>query len=273
MLARRFWATVALASTALFTHAPATAEVPPGLAMTTTKESGCVEINVPRASPLTVLRTLVPTRYTLLVPNPTGAPSAGQVVITTYTCDQVLVDGHPSTDAEPTTVVIGSAGISQRDGAPDSGQYILWYGTDNPVLFAMYQRLGLPVSLLPRPSTEFALGDVTSNLHWTVTGDGLDYDLEAIGTESATTATSTSHWFYDGPRGDLELAFSNAFRVSSSQIIADFSQLQRLPLLSRPTLVCIPGAVPAPTCPDATSGVSFANSYARGSWTSEMTLD
>jgi hypothetical protein len=274
MLSRRFWVTLALASAALIIPSSATAKVPPGLESTTTDESGCVEIGVLRAGSLTALRTVVPTRYTLLVPNP-NAPNAGRVIVTTYTCDQVLVDDHSTADAaQPTTVVIGSASITHRGGDPISGQYILWYATDNPVLFAKYQRLGLPVSLLRHQDAQISLGDVTSNLHWTIAGDGLDYDLSAIGTETATTTRSTSRWFYDGPRGDLELTFTNTFGVSSAQIIADFSQLQPLvPLLPNETLSCIPAARPSPTCPPAASGVTFPGSYARGSWTSDMTLN
>jgi hypothetical protein len=276
MLTTRLWGALALASAALALPSPATAEqVPPGLAATTTSETGCKEIVVARAARTTSLRPLVPTRYSLNPVNPAN-PIASRTNVTTYTCDSVAVDGAPAVGAQPTTVVIGSASITARDGAATPGSYILWYGTDNPVLFAKYQRLGFPVSRI-QPNTEFSLGETTSRLHWDIAGEGLDYRLDAVGTEATTqNVPSGSNFYYDSPRGDLHWVFTNDARTSNSVINADFSQLQPLapPFLAQDNLQCVPASLPPCALPTVEApGAPFTGNYLRGSWTSELTLE
>jgi hypothetical protein len=271
MLTRMFWATLLLVA-ALAVSAPATAADPPGRATTTTAESGCVELIVARAGLITAVRELVPDRYTLSTLN----ANATRMNLTTYTCERIDLGGAPATDgAQPTTVVIGSAPITARDGVPTPGSYLLFYGTDNPVLFSQYQRLGLPVSFIPHTSSELDLGDVSSTLEWTLAGNGFDYHLKAVGDAAAVTLTgTTANFFYDGRHGDLRLRFANDdLRQSGSRITADLSQLEPLvPLLAQPGLACIPMGIPPCQLQDPPSTL-FAPSYLRGSWTSTLAFE
>jgi hypothetical protein len=180
------------------------------------------------------------------------------------------VDGAPAVGTQPTTVVIGSAVIKARDEVPTSGQYLLWYATDNPVLWAKYQRLGFPVSRI-QPDTEFSLEETTNpRWHWNIAGAGLDYRLDAIGnTSTQSPAAPSGNFYFDGPRGDLHLAFTNTATVSPATINADFTQLQ--PFQALPTgdqFLCIPAKTPP--CSEDARGAGF--NIVRGSWTSDLTL-
>jgi hypothetical protein len=268
MLTKRFWAALALAAAALALPAPATADpeqIPPGLESTTTSETGCKEVNIQRASLISQVDPLVPDRYDLFRLSAIGT----RVIITTYTCDEIVVNGAPAVGTQPTTVVIGAVQITGRDDKAATGQYILWYGTDNPVLFAHYQRLGLPVSRI-HPTIDFSLGETTSDLHWKIAGAGLDYRLDAVGTESTNVTEFPANFYYDGPRGDLHWLFDNTAAVSTASVNADFTQLQPVqnPFLVNSQMICIP--TKAPPCDRAATGTSFQ--YARGSWISNLTL-
>jgi hypothetical protein len=242
----------------LATTAPATAEDLPSTAVVTTDEQDCRETNIARAVLTSELDPLVPDRYTLLRITPT----ASRFFVTTYTCSQVSVDGQPAVGHDkPTTVTIGSAVVTHRDGQqlPSQQQYIVWYGTDNPVLFAKLQQTGLPVSFLPQSSATITSDGATSTLEWAIRGAGLDYDERTVGTEpTAAPQASTSTWWHDGPKGDLRITYNNLSAASSAVINADFRSNELLSqIIALPNLLQI-------------NGVAFG--YIRGSWTSQVSF-
>lgn len=222
-------------------------------------EQDCSETNVSRAVLTTGLDPLVPDRYTLARITPT----ASSLVVTTYTCNQVSVDGQPVVGQDKTTTVtIGSATVTHRDGQPlpsTDQQYVLWYGTDNPVQFAKLQQTGLPVYFLPKSSVD--TGTVGSNItiDWAIRGAGLDYDMLVTATQPvAAPVNRTTVWWYDGPQGDLQMTYDNVRTTSTAKIVADFTAndvlsdiivLPRLLILDNPT-------------------VTFT--FIRGSWTSQV---
>jgi hypothetical protein len=151
---------------------------------------------------------------------------------------------------------IGSAAITARDGAPTTGFYVLWYATDNPVLFAKMQQTGMPVAFLPRSDCTVEAGPVTCNLNWAIRGAG----LRASCTQSAPSRRpprppSALSWYHDGPFGDLRITFHNEMRpVSTAAVTADFTRNEVLqPMLVSPAVIT---GVPSP--------------YLRGTWTSEL---
>ena len=242
----------------LTTTAPAAAEDLPSTAEVTTDEQDCHETNIARAVLTSELDPLVPDRYTLVQ----VGPIASRFFVTTYTCSQVSVDGQPVVGhAKPTTVTIGSAAVLTRDGQPlpSQQQYIVWYGTDNPVLFAKLQQTGLPVSFLPGSSTTITSAGATTTVEWAIRGAGLDYDEKAVGTEPATAPqASTSTWWHDGPKGDLRITYTNLLAASSAVITADFRSNELLSqIIALPNLLQI-------------NGVPFG--YIRGSWTSQVSF-
>jgi hypothetical protein len=259
-------AVLGLAATALAvaTTSPAAAEDPTSssAAAVTTDEQDCHETNIARAVTTASLRPLVPSRYDLLTPNP-AVNTTGRITVFTYTCFGVSVDGQPVVGRnKPTTVTIGTAAVRTRDGLPlasNEQQYILWYGTDNPVLFAKLQQTGLPVSFLPHSSATITSDGATSTVEWAIRGAGLDYDETAVGTEpTAAPAASTTIWWHDGPEGDLRITYDNELAVSAAIITADFRSNELLShIIALPNLLQI-------------NGVPFV--YIRGSWTSQVSF-
>ena len=238
---------------------PADANEVPSAAAVTTGEQDCRETNVTRAVLTSGLDPLVPDRYRLLQITAT----ASRFIVTTVTCSQVSVDGQPVVGHDkPTTVTIGSGVVTHRDGVQlptTQQQYIVWYGTDNPVLFAKLQQTGLPVSFLHGSSATASSDGGTTTVEWAIRGAGLDYVQEAVATEPVTEPVSfISTWWHDGPKGDLRITYNNVLARSTAAVTADFTGNELLSeIIALPTLLKI-------------NGVSFG--YARGSWTGEVSF-
>lgn len=225
MRTRRIIAALGIAAAALAIQAPAPAAIvdpvtpsPPGHSdiAVGTQEHGCFEAPISRAVPTAKLAAQVPARYTLSIINPNVTPTNSSVVISTYTCEDVRVNQYgdplvlpdpadenadPADEAQsgqPTITTVARVGITRRDGVPTPGTYLLWYGTNNRVLFGELERLGLPVYLLTGSTT--TVNDATHQITWNIRG-GLDYDLPPIVTEPAGDPT---------PRGDLVLYYDTA---------------------------------------------------------------
>ena len=122
--------------------APALAEEIPGhdgrithQTFLTTDERDCHEINIPRATVYAATDGLVPDRYTVA-----ALPTAARVRVIDYVCESLTVDGQPH--ARQTQVTIGAVQLAQQ--GTSTPYYILWLGTDNPVLAARYRQLGIP---------------------------------------------------------------------------------------------------------------------------------
>lgn len=281
----RTLAALGLAATALAvaTTSPATAEDDPttatteavtdvGTAAVTTNEQDCHETNIARAVSAALLRDLVPARYDLLAPNP-AVPTTGRITVLTYTCFGVSVDGQPVVGRDkPTTVTIGTAAVKARDGvtlaatpSANAQQYILWYGTDNPVLFAKLQQTGLPVHFL-RPSTgtttDFTSTGTSNTLAWDIRWPGLDYTQSVTGPEPtvdpATRPATTSTFWFDGPQGDLSVTYTNHTISTNAPVTADFRANDVLqPRVLNQGLLVINGSFP----------------YIRGGWTSAVKVE
>lgn len=263
MYARRTIAALALATAgvSLAMSTATAADTLGSAAAVTMDEQDCLEAGVSRAVLTSGLDPLVPDRYSLFHINAT----ASRLVLTTYTCSQVSVDGQPVVGHDkPTTVTIGSAVVTTRDGEPlptSQQQYIVWYGTDNPLLFAKLQQTGLPVSFLPRSSVEATSNGAITTVDWAIRGAGLDYDLTAEGAEPVTDpVTSTTTWWYDGPKGNLKITYENLFVKSAAVITADLTGNELLrEIVPSPAVLTINGAtIPA--------------GFVRGSWTSQVSF-
>jgi hypothetical protein len=236
---------------------PAGADGRSSTAQVSTDEQDCRETNVVRAVLTSGLDPLVPDRYSLL----RLGPSASRFVVTTYTCSRVSVDGQPAVGHDKsTTVTIGSAVVTSRDGQPlpaSQQQYVVWYGTDNPVLFAKLQQTGLPVSFLHGSSATASADAGTTTIDWAIRGAGLDYVEQAVATDPPDEpGASTTTWWYDGPEGDLQITYANQLATSTAVVTADFTRNELLSeIIAQPALLTI-------------NGVRFG--YARGSWTAEV---
>ena len=260
MKSSRILATLGLAAATLAVAAPAPADTDtaPGLyPMATAVEQGCHELIISRGGNAAAVRAAVPARYTLL---------NNSATVTTYTCEDVTVDGQPNIGSGPTTTTIGTVGGTHRDGAElgANSRYILWHGTDNPVLFAKYQQVGLPTQLL-HPSTEAAAVETpTSTAAWSIRGKGLDYDItEAIptGAPGQPPVTPQVTWYHEGPDGTVELALDNNTRQSTALTRATLSGLEPLfGLLANPALATIP----------LPNTIPPALAYITGGWTSTL---
>jgi hypothetical protein len=259
MYTRRVIAALGLAAAALTTGTtmPASADEPQPAAAVTMDEQDCRETNVGRAVLTSGLDPLVPDRYTLLRISPT----ASRVIVTTYTCAEVSMDAQPVVGhTKPTTVTIGTATVTHRDGQQlptEQQQYILWYGTDNPVQFAKLQQTGLPVSFLPASSVTATSDAGTTTIDWVIRGAGLDYTEQAVAVDPVTNpSTRTTTWWHDGPKGDLSITYDNLLANSTAMLTADFTGNELLSeIIALPTLLKI-------------SGVTFT--FVSGSWTSQV---
>lgn len=252
---------LAAASLAVPVTAPAAADAAAAAAGVTMDERDCRESNVSRAVLTSELRQLVPERYQLLQVGPIGS----RLVVTTYTCSRVSIDGQPVVGRDKsTTVTIGSAVVTHRDGEQLSSQqnYIIWYGTDNPVQFAKLQQTGLPISFLPRSSATVASDGVTTTVEWAIRGAGLDYDETILGTEPVGDPDAfTGTWWYDGPNGDLKITYNNVLARSSAVVSADFTGNELLRrIITSPTLLHL-------------NGTTIGMRYARGSWTAQVSFE
>jgi hypothetical protein len=261
-------AALGLAATglAVATTTPAVADDPPSTtaAAVTTDEQGCHETQIQRAVTMSSLRPLVPTRYGLFPVNPAG--TTGRITATSYTCAAVSVDGQPVVGRDKTTTVtIGSARVNARDGQPllsSQGEYILWYGTDNPVLFAKLQQTGLPVVFLRRSTGSVTSDGVTNTVDWSIAEAGLDYTVSLTGpvpaTDPATRPETSTTWWFDGPKGDLKIIYTNHTLSTPVPVNADFT-----------ANAVLKDRVVAPAALVINGGVF---QYIQGGWTSDVSF-
>src|SRR6478735_3986946 len=272
MHTKRILAALALAAVGLTWRpaAPAGAATPdsrPGPSWATTQESDCFEVLTQRGVKTTEVDLLVPERFGL------PATATTTLFLHTYTCRQFSVDGQPQVGRDKTTTItIGSVSVTSVDGQPTTGftGYVLWYGTDNPVLFAKFHQLGWPVTFLPAttavlPQSPQAGDAVTAG--WAIRGPGIDYDLQVNALEPTTSsASSTVPFLHEGSDGRLlRLAVANqqAGQVSATSTTAQLEGIDLLqPLLTDPRFNTIPQPGQVARFP-----------YLRGSWASQLTVE
>jgi hypothetical protein len=207
----------------------------------TTQEEGCTELQVNRASNLAAVRALVPERYSLYA-TPAGA---GRIRVVNYFCEAISVDGQQR--AKATLVSFGMAETTSRDGTASVGNYLLWYGTSDPVLAARMRQLGVPAQHLEGASVEpYVDGQPTWSLEVPAP---LAHRLDVAAVVSPSpmeleTPELGLTVFYDGPRGDLRFQWLNsAFSFGSGAVAGDLTGLEPLvPLIFSPNLLTLSGA-------------------------------
>jgi len=178
-----------------------------------TQETDCIEVPFFRLGSTEAVREIVPSNYTVREVRP------GNVALTfiEYHCESITVDGKHSL---PTTVTLGSVPIVSRDGEPLSGTgYVLWLGTDNPILAARYRQLGIPAEFVPHSSFTFTQENVPgvgSKVRFDLIGDRLDHAVESLViTEPAQGPIRHAQggvFVYEGNEGWARLSFFNDVR-------------------------------------------------------------
>jgi hypothetical protein len=229
-----------------------------------TEETNCFETGDRRPVLFAEVDAYVPDRYTVtpaVAPPPpawTGAPGAivGTVGFQDYVCEKLSVNGHA---ARPTIVSLGVVGV-RRDGV--SATYILWVGTDNPLLFARLHQLGVETFFIPQSAyteTKNLLGQREITVEYVARGPGgLDYTRNLVVTSAPALAPvpSTGTFYHLGSRGEVRFSYANlvdgAARASICFDVADDS----LPLDYGITDFCFPAL----------------RTFIRGSWTGTIEL-
>jgi len=235
----------------------------PGVAVT--DENDCFELAITRQGDLAATREAVPARYSLTT---VLGGTASALWLHTYTCRDLTVDGQPAVGGNgETTVTIGSVQVNKRDEDTLTGfnTYVLWYGTDNPVLFAKFQQLGLPARLLPRGvSATIDQGATQSIVDWAFNVPGLTYKVHAVGSVVPLAPPGKISMWFDGPRADLKLTYLNDAAQPSTlaPTEADLTGVEPLVALLRRDANGNPiGTIlPAPGVPVA------RQNYGQGSW-------
>jgi hypothetical protein len=240
----------------------------------TTQEGDCFETSDRRPVSLEQVRAYVPQRYdvrsSVITAGPPvwlGQPGAlvADVGFTDYVCASLAVDGHAP---RPTIVSLGTVAVN-RDG--QAATLILWFGTDNPILFARLRQLGADVHFIPRSTydeTVDAAGRRQIAVRYVDDGPGgLDYDRTITLIDRVTTPpgnvprTSTGRFWHLGSRGELSVVFENAFEPNWTASVCFHVEPDSLPARYGITDIANPGSCfPGP------------RTFAQGSWRGTYTL-
>jgi hypothetical protein len=229
-----------------------------------TQETNCFETGDRRPVLLADADAYVPDRYTVIpmvAPPPpawTGAPGAivAAVGFQDYVCAGLSVNGHA---ARPTIVSLGVVAV-RRDGVPVS--YILWVGTDNPLLFARLQQLGVETFFIPQSTyteTTNLLGQREITVDYVSRGPGgLDYtrNLVVVSEPALAPVPSVGTFYHLGSRGEVRFSYANlADAAARARICFDVAD-DSLPLDRGITDFCFPAL----------------RTFFRGSWTGTIQL-
>ncbi len=223
-----------------------------------TSEENCSEITIPRAANLAATDALVPEDYTVAV---FGA--AARVRIIDYVCSDVVVDRQRH--SRPTHVSIGAAQLSARLGQPAPGTfYVLWLGTDNPVLAARYRQVGIASEYLSESSsTSETLTDGTFRLGLSYLRGDTEHTISSTAPSEPVPVPSPGSGvtlFHQGDQGEVVLSYDNTEIATTSGLIAgDLTGIKTLvQVIALPALLTLNGTVP------------FPGSTSRGTWTSSL---
>jgi hypothetical protein len=253
--------------------------------LVSTEESGCFEVPITRAVTLAKVNPPLPSRYVAL---PLADPANTSVSIVTNTCEDFRVNrlgnpvdlpdqadqaAEPDVDpGRPTITTIGAVRLRSRAGVPTSGSYLLWYGTNNKVLFDKLDRIGLPVFFMPE-STSTA-DEATHQILWKIRGQQ-DYDVPVTvpADRGAQTPANDLVLYYDTADGrSLRWTYTDQLMevrngtatippLATAANRIDVSRLELAGWLALPTLKTIPA-----TNLTTSVGVQFI----RGSWNSHV---
>jgi hypothetical protein len=210
-----------------------------------TEEQNCFETIDRRPVPIELVRSYVPAAYipaAFTSPGPPVWPVAGQAVgsvgFTDYVCESFSVNGH---QPRPTIISMGVVVLDPAHaGVPPRRLYVLWVGTDNPLLFARLQQLGVNVYFIPRSSyTQVATtapdGTPRTEIIVNYVGNGpggLDYTRTITATEGVAPTPAdgpASGWYHLGSKGEVALSFMNDFAsAGTARVCLDYG-LDSLP--------------------------------------------
>ena len=115
-------------------------------------------------------------------------------------------------------------------GVPPRRLYVLWVGTDNPLLFARLQQLGVNVYFIPRSSysevtTLAADGTRRTEIVVNYAGNGpggLDYTRTITATEGTSPTPPdgpAAGWYTLGTKGEVALSFINDFTSAGTATV------------------------------------------------------
>lgn len=203
-----------------------------------TDERDCFETVDRRPVPIGLVRSYVPDAYTpvvLTAPGPPIWPNPGQQVgnvgFTDYVCKSFSVNGHKP---RPTIMSMGVVVLTPT-GDPPRRLYVLWVGTDNPLLFARLQQLGVNVYFIPRSSytevtTAAADGTQRTQIVVNYVGNGpggLDYTRTITATEGVLPTPPdgpAAGWYTLGTKGEVALSFLNDFTsLGTATVCLDYA--------------------------------------------------
>ena len=224
---------------------------------TWTVEQGCTEVNEARLADPAAVGAALPEGWRPRV----LANGRAQTFFVDYTCDSLEVDGGPG--RRTTVSMLVALGSTRTDGTPGTRNWVLWHGTDNPLLVRSLKQSGVESRFLPR--TEVAVGRADGRVVLEVRyvddrpGAGLDY----VRRTSAPTPTGElveapgGVFSFPTEAGVVEVAYANRTRtvrpVTTSQSFAATS---------------LPRALGIADLPPTTS---TSLSLTEGSWTSTLT--
>ena len=180
-----------------------------------TTEQGCYEFNELARVPYTDIRAAVPERYT---PHPgVTDPSVGFVIFVDYACDTLTVDGRRWPRRSVTTM--GVTPLDARDGQPGFAYYVLWYGTNNPVLAGKLRSLGVPAHKIAAYDTVRGTDPTHSAITMKYRGARLNHVRTADVVEppeQPVTDVPSATFYFAGRRGEVALSYANRFRPAST---------------------------------------------------------
>ena len=234
----------------------------PGLVET--QESNCFETNDRRPVLLAEADAYVPDRYTVrLFPAPAppawlgtpGVPTAS-VGFIDYVCESLSVNGH---QAQPTLVSLGTV-LVRRDNV--NATYVLWVGSDNPLLVARLTQLGVETYFIPRSSvleSTNELGQREITVNYVGAGPtGLNYTrtITVKTTPSGPTSVGPGTFYHVGSKGEIVFSWLNTlFPTGTANVCLDVEP-ESVPDQYGITSFCFPPARP----------------LFRGSWTGTFQL-
>jgi len=224
-----------------------------------TQENNCFETNDRRPVLLPQADAYVPDRYTVrsfpAPPPPAwlgtpGVPTAS-VGFIDYVCESLSVNGHRP---RPTIVSIGTVLVT-RDNA--NATYVLWVGTDNPLLFARLKQLGVKTYFIPRSSygeTTNELGQRVITVDYVGAGPtGLNYTrtITVLTTPVGPTSQSVGTFYHLGRNGEVRFRWLNTTLPTGTANVCFEVGPESIPTDYGITSFCFPSPRP----------------FFRGSWT------
>lgn len=189
-----------------------------------TEETNCFETQDRRPVLLAQAEEYVPDRYVVRAtpapPPPAWLGPTGVLVANVgfvdYVCESLSVNGHRGV---PTIVSLGTVAVT-RDGV--NTDYILWVGTDNPLLFARLQQLGVEAYFIPRSTYSETIDEqgrrqITVNYIGAGEG-GLNYTrtITVLTTPTGPQRTSVGRFYHLGSKGEVYFEYANTLEPNAT---------------------------------------------------------